>query len=153
MKLAEALQIRADLQKRLEQIEDRLEKNATYQEGEKPFENPSDLLRELDGILAQYEPLIININYTNYLTKTAEGDTLTALIARRDVLKIKIKKYQALLESATERGQRYGRNEVKMYSSINVPEYRKIVDQLSKQFRELDTKIQGINWNVDLIEQ
>ena len=36
MKLAEALQLRGDLQKRMMQLSDRLMQNARVQEGEKP---------------------------------------------------------------------------------------------------------------------
>ena len=48
MKLAEALILRADLQKRLEQLRQRLILNAQVQEGEQPAEDPESLLRELD---------------------------------------------------------------------------------------------------------
>ena len=40
MKLAEALILRSDLQKRLEQIKDRLKKNILIQEGDSPVEDP-----------------------------------------------------------------------------------------------------------------
>ena len=46
MKLAEALQLRGDLQKRLEQLTSRLYNNATVQEGEAPAEDPAALLEE-----------------------------------------------------------------------------------------------------------
>ena len=39
MKIAEALALRADLQKRLEQLKQRLVKNARIQEGDKPLNN------------------------------------------------------------------------------------------------------------------
>ena len=47
MKLAEALQLRSDLQKRIYQLQERLNQNATVQEGEKPAEDPVALLHEL----------------------------------------------------------------------------------------------------------
>ena len=40
MKLAEALSLRADLQKRISQLEVRLKNNARIQEGEEPAEDP-----------------------------------------------------------------------------------------------------------------
>ena len=48
MKLAEALQLRGDLQKRLEQLSSRLYNNATVQEGEAPAEDPAALLEEYE---------------------------------------------------------------------------------------------------------
>ena len=58
MKLAEALQERADLNRRIQQLQGRLNSNAVVQEGERPPENPQELLRELDGCIAQLEALI-----------------------------------------------------------------------------------------------
>jgi len=49
MKLAEALNLRADLQRRVEQLRMRLAQNAKVQEGEEPLEDPKGLLAELDA--------------------------------------------------------------------------------------------------------
>ncbi len=96
MKLAEALQLRSDLQKRIYQLQERLNQNATVQEGEKPAEDPVALLGELDSCIVQMEEMMERINRTNSQTVTAEG-TLTALLARRDCLKIKVEAYREFL--------------------------------------------------------
>ena len=51
MKLAEALQERADLNRRVEQLRARLSNNVVMQEGVKPVEPPETLLTELDAAL------------------------------------------------------------------------------------------------------
>ena len=51
MKLAEALQERADLNRRIEQLRNRLENSALVQEGERPAEAPEVLLEELRLLL------------------------------------------------------------------------------------------------------
>jgi len=51
MKVAEALALRADLQKRLEQLKQRLVKNARVQEGDKREEDPAELQTELVSCL------------------------------------------------------------------------------------------------------
>lgn len=91
MKLAEALQIRADIQNRIAQIGTRLQNNATTQEGSEPAENPVELLKELDALLAQHEELVTRINITNSRTTDDKGETLTRLIARRDMLQKKFR--------------------------------------------------------------
>ena len=48
MKLAEALQERADLNKKIEQLRSRITSNALMQEGVLPVEDPEQLLKELD---------------------------------------------------------------------------------------------------------
>ena len=50
MKLAEALIRRADCQKRLEQLKQRLLRNAKVQEGDEPAEVPATLLEERDRV-------------------------------------------------------------------------------------------------------
>lgn len=43
MKLAEALSIRKDLQKRIQQLETRIKSNVKVQEDEEPLEDPNEL--------------------------------------------------------------------------------------------------------------
>ena len=83
MKLAEALQERADLNRRIEQLRYRLSNNVLVQEGEKPLEDPAALLEELESSFTRLEWLIARINLTNCAVKV-EGRSLTELIARRD---------------------------------------------------------------------
>ena len=58
MKLAEALSIRADLQKRVAQLKERLKESAKVQEGDEPCDNVEELYKELDDVLVQLEDLI-----------------------------------------------------------------------------------------------
>ena len=51
MKLAEALTLRADLQKRAAQLQNRLYNNAKVQEGEKPAEDPRGLLEDRKSVV------------------------------------------------------------------------------------------------------
>ena len=58
MKLAEALSIRKDLQKRIDQISERINNNVKVQEGDQPNENPKELFAELDACLRQLQDII-----------------------------------------------------------------------------------------------
>ena len=51
MKLAEALQERADLKRSIEELKNRLSRNALVQEGEAPAEDPEKLRRAYTGRL------------------------------------------------------------------------------------------------------
>ena len=73
MKIAEALILRADIQKRIAQLKTRLNNNAKVQEHEEPTENPQLLLTELDSLISQLNDLIIKINKTNTLSKITAG--------------------------------------------------------------------------------
>jgi len=152
MKLAEALILRADRQKRIEQLKNRLELSAKIQEGERPPEDPDDLLRELEQVSNQLLELIKKINRTNVATRFEEGSTLSDALATRDVIILKRGAYSDLAQAAYVMQNRYSKSEVKFFSTVNVAEIQKIVDELSREHRELDSKIQAANWNVDLIE-
>lgn len=151
-KLAEALILRADLQKRFEQLKARLLRNAKVQEGERPSENPQDLLAELEQLADQLTALIQQINRTNSQTMLADGRSLSDALANRDVLKMKHNAYNTLAHSAAEMGFRYGRSEVKILSVVDVAEVQQQADTYAREHRELDAQIQALNWQTDLIE-
>ena len=149
MKLAEALNQRADLQKRIAQLRERLSNNVKVQEGDQPAENPDDLFKELEGSLKQLKGLIVSINRTNQET-IWEGKTLTEMIAEKDVLSMHLGALRATLEAANVRSDRFSRNEIKFVRTIDVNALQKKVDDLSKELRELDSKLQQANWMTDM---
>lgn len=152
MKLAEALILRADLKTRAAQLRERLKANAKVQEGETPSEDPQELLREFEEIAAQTLTLIQQINRTNSQTPFADVESLADALARRDVLKLRLSVLRDLVEAASVKVERYGQSEIKSYATIDVRATQKQSDELSKLLRELDTKVQSLNWTVDLVE-
>lgn len=54
--VGEALNRRADLQKRIAQLQDRISASVLAQEGEDPPERPDELLAELDGLCDELQP-------------------------------------------------------------------------------------------------
>ena len=149
MKLAEALSIRADLQKRIAQLKERLKNSSKIQEGDKPAEEPAELFRELDSNLVELEDMIYRINVTNMHT-VHNGVTLTKMIAQKDALTLRVSALREVLNNAVEREDRYGRQEIKYVRMIDVTVLRREVDTYSRQLRVLDLKIQSLNWAVEL---
>lgn len=149
MKLAEALNQRADLQKRIAQLKERLNNNVKVQEGDSPAEDPKDLFAELDGAIDHLKEMIFLINKTN-LETTIDGRSLTDIIAEKDTLSLKISTLREVLESANVRSDRFSRNEIKFVRTIDVGKLQKQIDDLSKELRELDVKLQQANWSTDL---
>ena len=150
MKLAEALALRSDLQKRAAQLQVRLNNNARVQEREKPAENPQTLLAELDTIMAELEDLVTRINLTNS-APLPTGETITALLSRRDCLSKKTETLRNFLACASNLTSRSTRGEIRVYSTVQVPELQKQVDGMAKELRLLDNSIQAANWATDLI--
>ena len=152
MKIAEALILRADIQKRISQLKTRLNNNAKVQENEEPAENPEFLLTELDDLISQLNDLIIKINKTNTLSKI-DGISLVELIAKKDTLSQKTGILREFIEIASQKINLYSSTEIKVFSTVNVPAQQKQLDKLSKEIRETDTKLQQANWTIDLIEE
>lgn len=150
MLLAEALAERAQAQERLNSLHERLLAVVRVQEGDTPEEDPQELLRELDGVTGRIDELVQAINATNIATAFDEKMNLMEALALRDGLLRKRRIYHDLAQRAGTRSDRYSRNEIKFVSTIPVADMRKRVDDLSKQYRELDTRIQQLNWNTEL---
>jgi hypothetical protein len=151
MKLAEALAERSDCQKRLEDIRDRLERSARIQEGEQPAEDPSELLSETDRIYARLLELISAINRTNSRTTFDNERTISDAIAERDVMGKRRDFLVRVAGSANSRWDRYSKSEVRYVMTVPVGELRAGADQLAKRYRELDLRIQELNWKTELI--
>lgn len=143
MKLAEALVQRADSQKRLLQIKQRAVANARIQEGEQPTEDPAELIAQFDGIAADFQALVERINRTNLAFEVEPGVSITAAIARRDVLALRRSLYTELANTATVRQDRYSRSEVKFVPVVDVRALQTRADDLAREYRELDTANPG----------
>ncbi|MDQ1637180.1 MAG: hypothetical protein QOF62_519 [Pyrinomonadaceae bacterium] len=150
MKLAEALILRADCQKRFAQLKARLLVNAKVQEGDQAAEDPKEISAQLEAVADQLADLIKRINKTNSSTAYA-GGTISDALADRDVLALRRAAYAELAQTAAITQDRYTRSEVKYVRTINVVETQKRADELAKNYRELDARIQELNWQTELV--
>lgn len=150
MKLAEALILRKDLQTRITRIRDRLFANVLVQEGDKPSEDPSELIARLNETMAELGTLITRINKTNSNTQL-DGKVLADAITERDMTLRKVSILREALQKAADRPNRYSPKEIRSLTPLDVQKEEKIVDQLSYEARVLDAKIQAKNWEVDLL--
>lgn len=151
MKLSEALIKRADLQKRYNELKNRIMSNTQVQEGDSPSEDPDLLVAEIKEVLADLCTIIRKINKTNSQVFLGNGISITDAIAMRDMLKSEHELYTSIASNATVT-PRYSRSEIKTVSVIDVNHYRELADKIAMEYRTLDTNIQTINWNTELIE-
>jgi len=151
MKLAEALAERSDCQKMLEEINDRLERSARIQEGEQAAQDPSQLLAEADRVYARLLELVKAINRTNSRTAFDDARTITDVLAEREVMGKRRGFLSDVAGSATSRWERYSKSEVRYVMTVPVGKLRSDADQFAKQYRELDLRIQELNWKTELI--
>lgn len=66
MKLAQALILRADQQRRIEQVKARLLRNAKVQEGDRPAGDPNVLINELSQLTRELELIVQRINTNEF---------------------------------------------------------------------------------------
>jgi hypothetical protein len=151
LRVAEALAERGDCQKRIEDLKKRLARCARVQEGEQPPENPAELLAEVDRVFDRFLHLVTSINRTNAATTFEGAKTVSDAIAEREAIGKKRDLLAQLAETAGTRQDRYSKSEVKFIATVSIAALQKQADLLSKQFRELDTKIQELNWKTDTI--
>ncbi len=149
-KLAEALLLRAELKKKIASIRERLVLNARVQEGDKPHEEPEELLREAASVLKEQESLVIRIDQANARTKLADGRSLIEALCQRDSLAIQHSLIAAMLERTKQEADRYSPMEIKIRTTFNVKAYQKRLEDLARKIREVNGQIQATNWKTDL---
>src|SRR5690348_10567482 len=151
MKLGEALTLRSQLQVKFQQLRERLKVSAIVQEGEAPPEDPATLLSELETVAAELETLIAQINKTNLATEVRDGMTLTEALACRDHLGWLLGALHQVAETASVVHARYGKAELRMVRTVEVTKLRQRADDLAKERRTLDARIQEVNWLTELV--
>lgn len=155
MKLGELLALRADLQKRMKQVEHLLLDNATRQEGDTPAIDPAALLEEYRALSGEHEQVVRRINRTNMLARVETPPEVLSLadaVVRRE----RLARHAGVLRELTGRAMpgrsRFLRTEIKHIPAFDVAVVVAQTDALSREHRELDTKIQRANWEVDVTE-
>jgi hypothetical protein len=157
MKLAEALLLRADRNRTLEQLKQRIAVSARYQEGENPPEDARDLVGAASAVLDELEVLIRNINRTNSGTVMTDGRTVTDALAERDVLRLRYSMLKVSADAASGASQHAGfirttRSELTYLRALDVRELRQQASDVARRARELDARVQQVNWTTELQE-
>ncbi len=106
----------------------------------------------MDRLLSELGDLIKRINRTNAATQFDQSRTLTDALADRDTLNLEHNLLAGLAQSAVVAQNRYSRSEVKYLPTVSIAEVQKRAEDVSRRIRELDTRIQEMNWQIDLLE-
>ena len=151
MKLAEALIERKAIKNKMEELKKRIYQNSQVQEGDEPVELPLTLMKLLYKESDEFEKLVICINTTNIKTELSNGMNMMEALIKRDMLRYKYFIYNNLADKATPSTDRYSQREIKFVSTIDITDVRKKADEIAKESRLLDMKIQEANWSTDLL--
>ncbi|MEJ7137159.1 DIP1984 family protein [Amphibiibacter pelophylacis] len=150
MKLAQALLLRADVQKKIASLRERIARNVMVQDGDTPHEDPAALLLEAGATLEELQKLVVAINTANLSHTLPDGRSLTEAMAARDALVQRHALYQSAIDATQREPDRYSAREIKWTTAIDIASIQKQSEDLARQIRELNGLIQETNWKVDL---
>lgn len=148
MKLAEGLLLRADLMKKIEHLQNRIMPVLIVSDDRVPQEDPDKLLAQLRKTIQDLEILIIRINKTNNVTIVEGEGLLMEALAKRDSLKLLSEKLRNIRRSA----QIFNTGDSNLKTTINIEKLQIEIDQAGRAFREIDSKVQEINWLTFLVD-
>lgn len=138
--------MRADLKKKIEHLEARIRPILIVTEGKLPQEDPIKLLAQLRKTIQDFETIVIRINKANNLTHIEGEGSLMEALAKRDSLKMLAEKLRIIRQSAQLN------NAYNMQTTVDINSLQIEIDQTGRAFREIDSKIQEINWLTELEE-
>jgi hypothetical protein len=152
MFLAEALLKKAVLKKELEALEQRMSESARIPYDAAPVDDYLILLNSYRSKESELLEISLRILATNSSTEFREGETISQAIIRRDSLKCAVNMYNKLLGAATGGGRGlFSNRDVKYKRVVDMDMLRANMDNTAMQYRELDVKLQQLNWNTDLL--
>jgi len=150
MKLGEALKIRSDNLRRIEDLTQRAAQNTQVQEGTKPASDPNTLIVEIERLTSETTVLIQRINRTNVATHLPDGALLSDALAERDRLLALRANLRAVAKAASEPQTRFLRSEIRVIRTVDTATLLDRADKLAQKHRILDASIQEANWTIDL---
>ena len=77
--------------------------------------------------------------------------TLTQLIAKKDVLLMKLAAYKNVLREAGSSTNRARGTEIRILPTVSTAELQAEADRISREIRLLDNQLQETNWTKDQI--
>ncbi len=152
MKLGEALRLRSDNYKKVEELRVRAIASAQTQEGAAAPDAPAKLLSDIERISSETLVLVQRINRTNVATKLRSGQPLVDALAERDYCLALRSPFDGVAQAASGLQQRYLRSEIRIVRTVDPTELRKKVDEFSRRHRLLDVAIQEANWSTELVD-
>ena len=150
MKIAEALILRSDMQKKLASLKQRVGNNVVVQEGDAPHEDPAALIAQAYAVQDELEALVVNINAANQSHALADGRKLSDAVAKRDTLVARHALITHAVASTSKEPDRYSMKEIKWVAVLKVAALQKQADELAQAIREINVAIQEANWKAEL---
>jgi len=96
------------------------------------------------------EEIIKKINTINMISELETGMTMAEAVTKRDVMKNRRSAYSSLFTASAIQEDRYSKKEIKFVTTLDVDKIMDITDDLSRDIRLLDARIQAKNWQIEV---
>jgi len=155
MKLGEALATRVELQNNIKRISDRIKINLTVQEGEKPAEDPAELLQLFERLQNELGTLTAKIKDFNERT-VVDGSTLADMLVQQRHLMRMTTVYNALTatfsRSTVYTGSSWDKAQagIVMKPMLAATELQERAAWFGAKLKQLDAKLQETSWKLTI---
>ena len=154
MNILEAITLKKDLEKRIENLGSRYVGNLTTLKGEKPHEDPNELLMEMDKSIIQLNDLCYRIDAADLYVKNNTGKTLIELVIERESLSKRLNVLRNALNEVTF-GSYYdygynSRREVEFDVVVSIETISKLFDDAEEQLRQVTSEIQKLDVKTEI---
>lgn len=151
MKLGALLLEKDSVNKKISDLQQRINEAGIVQEGDKPQEDPVELFQELEDQytkLGKMDRAICKANYETQFDK--EYATLIDAIRARDLMLKRVGVYRSIVQRCAITNNRSRGAEIKFVNTFDVKALRKKQDELTAKAAKLNEQIQVKNFQVDI---
>ena len=154
MNILEALNLKKDLQNRIESLRRRYVNSVTVKKGEKPIEDPQKLLVELEDGFSQLKDISSRISAANTATRNSKGQTIKQLMVELSIVEQRKeclnRAFDEVLFGDAEVYSYYNRPQSEYDVTIDIEALKKEIDSQEVRFRQLTSEIQKLDLTTEI---
>jgi len=154
MNILEALNLKKDLQNRIESLRRRYVNSVTVKKGEKPIEDPQKLLVELEDGFSQLKDISCRISAANTATRNSKGQTIKQLMIELSIVEQRKeclnRAFDEVLFGDAEVYSYYNRPQSEYDVTIDIEALKKEIDSQEVRFRQLTSEIQKLDLTTEI---
>ncbi len=154
MNILEALNLKKDLQNRIESLRRRYVNSVTVKKGEKPIEDPQKLLVELEDGFSQLNDISCRISAANTATRNSKGQTIKQLMIELSIVEQRKeclnRAFDEVLFGDAEVYSYYNRPQSEYDVTIDIEALKKEIDSQEVRFRQLTSEIQKLDLTTEI---
>jgi len=150
LKLAETLNLRGDLTRKITMLKKRLRAVCSVQEGTTPADSAEDLIAEIFEVIERVHALEVVVHHANIALRMTDGSICMEVLAQREQLRAKRGVLTDAIDLANPERSYYSNREIRFLPGLDVKTVSKRADALAAEIHRLNTRIQQHNWATEV---